>query len=151
MSGVNATMYRIDGGTWTRYIVPFVVFGNGEHTVTYYSDDNAGNIEEEQSTTFTIEYSLQITITGGVGVSATFTNTGSLALSNITWTMTLDGPFIFFGKTKTDTIVTLAPGDSVTVRDFVIGLGTTGIRVSTGTATENATGKVLLFFVFGVQ
>lgn len=150
-SGVNTTMYKIDGGTWTKYIAPFVVFGNGEHTVTYYSDDAAGNTEEAQSTTFTIQYAMVITIQGGLGVSATFENTGTTTLSNISWTISLDGALIFFGKTKTGTIETLAPGDSVTVRDFVIGLGKTGILVTTGTATENATGTVILVFVGGVR
>jgi hypothetical protein len=150
-SGVNATMYKVDGGTWTRYIAPFIVFGNSEHTITFYSNDVAGNTEEEQSTTFTIQYTMEITIQGGLGVSATFENTGTTALSNISWTISLDGSLIFFGKTKSGVIQTLAPGDSVTVRDFVIGIGKTGILVSTGTVTENATAKVILVFVVGVQ
>ena len=94
---------------------------------------------------------MEITIQGGLGVSATFENTGTTALSNISWTISLDGSLIFFGKTKSGVIQTLAPGDSVTVRDFVIGIGKTGILVSTGTVTENATAKVILVFVVGVQ
>ena len=150
-SGVNATMYKVDGGTWTRYIAPFVVFGNGEHTITFYSNDVAGNTETEQSATFTIQYAMEITISGGLGVSATFENTGTTALSNVSWTISLDGTLVFFGKTKSGVIETIAPGESVTVRDVVIGIGKTGILVSGGTATENATGTVILFFVVGVH
>jgi carboxypeptidase T len=150
-SGVNTTMYKLDDGAWTLYAAPFLVFGNGAHTVSFYSDDNAGNVEDEQSTTFTIQYPVEITIKGGLGVSAEIKNTGTTTLSNISWTISLDGSLVFYGKTKTNVIPTLAPGESVTVKDFVIGFGRTGILVTTGTATENATGMVLLFFVLGVS
>jgi hypothetical protein len=57
---------------------------------------------------------------------------------------------IFIGKTKTGTIDTLAVGESVTVKDFVIGFGKTGIHVTVGPAMENATGTALLFFIVKV-
>jgi hypothetical protein len=46
--GVNATMYRIDGGSWTVYTDGFTVT-EGEHTIYYYSIDKLGNVEQERS------------------------------------------------------------------------------------------------------
>ena len=43
ISGVYLTKYRIDGGEWTNYTVPFEVPGSGNHSVEFYSIDNAGN------------------------------------------------------------------------------------------------------------
>ncbi|MBU1158050.1 MAG: hypothetical protein KKE24_01770 [Candidatus Thermoplasmatota archaeon] len=45
-SGVNVTMYRIDGGEWVVYTAPFEVTGSGNHTVEFYSTDDAGNAGE---------------------------------------------------------------------------------------------------------
>ena len=42
-SGVNYTMYRVDDGEWTLYTGAFEVTGSGNHTVEFYSVDNAGN------------------------------------------------------------------------------------------------------------
>ena len=153
-SGVDYTKYKLDNGVWTMYTVPFVVSTNGNHTVLFYSVDNAGNTETEKSSTFTIQQEvppITITIKGGLGVSATIKNTGTTTLTNLSWTITLDGKNIFFGKTKTDMIVTLAAGESITVKDFVLGIGKTGIAVNVGAAETSATGTVILFFVIGVK
>jgi hypothetical protein len=153
MSGVNFTKYKLDDGAWTTYSVPFVVSADGAHTVLFYSVDIAGNVEDEKSASFTIQHPtppITITIKGGFGVSATIKNTGTVDLTNITWTITLDGKLIFLGKTKTNTIAALAAGEEVVVKDFVIGFGKTGIAVEAGSATASATGTVLLFLVIGV-
>ena len=150
-SGVNYTKYKVDGSTWDTYTAPFVVSGNGEHTVAFYSVDNASNTEVEKSATFTIQYPIDITIKGGLGVSATIKNTGTTDLTNISWNITLDGKLIFFGKSKTGSIDTLAVGESKTVKDFVIGFGKTGIAVTAGTAEASAEGTAILIFVIGVK
>jgi len=54
-SGVKATYYKIDGGSWNTYIgVPFAI-PEGTHTVYYYSEDNAGNKEVTKSKTYTVD------------------------------------------------------------------------------------------------
>ncbi|PNX53024.1 MAG: hypothetical protein BV458_06685, partial [Thermoplasmata archaeon M9B2D] len=134
-SGVNYTMYKLDDGAWTTYEDPFVVTEDGEHTVYFYSVDNAGNIEDEKSETFTIQHpapSISITIKGGFGVSAEIKNTGETNLTDIDWTISLNGSLIFVGKTKSGTIASLAPGDTETVKTFVLGIGKTGIAVEAG-------------------
>jgi len=45
LSGVAATHYSVDGGTVQTYTSPFSV-GEGQHSLTYWSKDNAGNLEE---------------------------------------------------------------------------------------------------------
>ncbi len=41
-SGINATLYSIDGGQWTNYSDSFALSGEGFHQVSYYSVDNLG-------------------------------------------------------------------------------------------------------------
>ena len=154
-SGVEYILYKLDDGDWTGYSAPFIVSEDGMHTVSFYSVDRSGNTETEKNSTFTIEKEtspITITIKGGLGVSATIKNTGTTDLTNISWSIALDGKLIFVGKTKTDIIPTLAAGESVTVRDLLVfGFGKTGIAVNAGTAAANAAGTVILFFVIGVK
>jgi len=53
-SDVNATWYTL-GDTWIEYTKPFNVTEDDEHTLKYYSVDNAGNIESEETTVFKID------------------------------------------------------------------------------------------------
>ena len=48
-SGVKMTRYVIDNGSWNDYTGTFVVSTAGNHTVEFYSSDNAGNIEDVRS------------------------------------------------------------------------------------------------------
>jgi hypothetical protein len=64
--------------------------------------------------------------------------------------MILDGKLIFVGKTKSGNIDELSVGESVTINDFVLGFGKTGIAMYVEAAEATATGTVLLFFVIGV-
>lgn len=49
------TYYTIDGGTRQDYTAPFTVSGNGDHTITFWSVDNAGVPEASNIQTFTIK------------------------------------------------------------------------------------------------
>jgi plastocyanin/type 1 glutamine amidotransferase/regulation of enolase protein 1 (concanavalin A-like superfamily) len=71
-SGVATTTYSIDGGEPVvventngddPFLTEFTVSEPGEHTVTYFSTDEAGNAEEEKSVSFEI--------TGGTGDDTT--------------------------------------------------------------------------------
>jgi hypothetical protein len=53
-SGVSATRYRLDGGTWQTYTIPVPVTTNGSHSFDYYSADGAGNTESTKSAPFQI-------------------------------------------------------------------------------------------------
>ena len=152
-SGVNYTMYKLNSGAWTTYTEPFMVTTNGDHMVSFYSVDNAGNIEDEKNVSFSIikpAPPISIMIKGGFGVSVIIKNTGTTDLTNIEWKITLQGGMIFFGETKSGTIPFLAPGDLEPVKQFVLGLGKTAIAVEADGASATASGLVLLFLVIGV-
>jgi hypothetical protein len=95
--------------------------------------------------------SIEITIKGGLGVSASIKNIGATNLTNISWNIALDGKLVFIGKNKTGTIDSLAVGESKTLKDFVLGFGKTNILVTAGSTTQNATATVIFFFVIGVK
>lgn len=54
-SGVNETLYTINGGDNVTYAGPFDVNITGQDNVTYWSVDNAGNQESPKMVNFTIE------------------------------------------------------------------------------------------------
>ena len=53
-SGVKETIFSVNGGQTATYTVPFVVDRIGQDSVTYWSTDNAGNIEPQKMVNFTI-------------------------------------------------------------------------------------------------
>ncbi len=48
-SGTKGTMYRIDDGEWQTYSRPIYIENQGNHTLYYYSIDNAGNNENNKA------------------------------------------------------------------------------------------------------
>jgi len=69
-SQVAVTYYKVDSGNWTPYIDNIIVTGEGEHTIEFYSVDNAGNQEAIDSVSMKIDTqppqtSSQITATPG--------------------------------------------------------------------------------------
>lgn len=53
-SGVKATYYQLDGGEAQMYTQPFQL-PEGETTITYWSEDNAGNVETKKTVTRVID------------------------------------------------------------------------------------------------
>lgn len=156
MSGVNYTMVKVDSGAFEEYSAPFVVSDDGDHTIAFYSVDLAGNQEDEQTVEFTIEHpqppeDIIISIQGGLGVSVVVKNNGTEDLTNVSYSILLDGGIILLGKAKTGTIDALGAGEEVTITNFVLGLGKTTISVVAGDAEATANGTVFLFFVLGVE
>lgn len=54
LSGVNRTYYCLDNGTWTEYTEPFNV-SDSNHTISFYSVDNAGNTEAVNEVGFNMD------------------------------------------------------------------------------------------------
>ena len=57
ISGVAGLSWLLDGGKWTPATNPFAltITAKGAHSFLYYGKDRAGNIEKQQSITFTIQ------------------------------------------------------------------------------------------------
>jgi hypothetical protein len=97
-----------------------------------------------------------IVIRGGFGARAVITNNGTINATKVTWTFTLTGGVILLGKTKSATVISLAAGVSMTVKDTpILGFGKTTLTVDVtcaeGTSvSKSATGTVFLFFVLGI-
>jgi plastocyanin len=53
-SGVASVEYDLDGAGYTAYTDPVVIEEPGEHTVSYRATDNAGNVSQPGSATFTV-------------------------------------------------------------------------------------------------
>jgi len=152
-SGVNSTLYKLDGGAWTSYIAPFVVADNGTHTATYYSIDKVGNVENPSNSTFTVSHHaiMEISVKGGIGVTATIKNVGIANRFLIPWSISLTGGHIILGKGKSGTIMQLNSGAEESEKLMVFGLGKTTISVTAGALGKNATARVILFLVVGVK
>jgi hypothetical protein len=89
-------------------------------------------------------------ITGGLGVTATIKNIGSLEATDLEWSISFDGG-TFFGGDNSGTITTLAIGETVEIKSkFLLGFGSTTITINVGGTTETKDAKVFLFFVIGL-
>ncbi|MEW5761010.1 MAG: kelch repeat-containing protein [Candidatus Thermoplasmatota archaeon] len=48
-SGVAEIKYQVDGSDWKKYTSAFTIASEGEHTIIYYSKDNASNLEKQKN------------------------------------------------------------------------------------------------------
>jgi PKD repeat protein len=55
ISGIKYIKYRIDNGVWYRYCKPINIGLQGKHTLSYYTMDNANNIEQEKVISINID------------------------------------------------------------------------------------------------
>jgi len=53
-SSIFFTKYSLDGGSWQTYQSPLAISDDGTHTISYYSVDYSGNVEDMKSTNFEI-------------------------------------------------------------------------------------------------
>ena len=94
----------------------------------------------------------EITISKGLGVTATIKNMGVLDTTNVTATITATGGLVLFGGTKTVSVGDIAIGDTGTAKSIPIGIGNIAIEVQV-TCTQgmtgygNTSGLLLFFFV----
>lgn len=54
-SGVASLLYRIENGSWMTYEEPFSISSEGNHTLTFYATDAAGNHEPYQTINIKID------------------------------------------------------------------------------------------------
>jgi len=92
-------------------------------------------------------------INGGIGINAIIRNKGEINLTNVTWSIELDGGLIILGKTGSGEIPLLLPDQTTTVEiPLVFGFGKTPITVNVDAEETNSTsrivqGRVVAFFV----
>ncbi|UUZ82004.1 carboxypeptidase-like regulatory domain-containing protein [Paenibacillus sp. P26] len=60
-SGVDKTLYRLNGGAWTEYTAPIALTTDGGYTVEYYSKDKAGNNEAAKSVAVKLDKTAPVT------------------------------------------------------------------------------------------
>src|SRR6185369_9487597 len=110
LSGLQGTLYTIDGGPRQLYQSPFTIQTDGSHTVNYWTTDVAGNIETQQSRVVNIDVNAPVTqISAGNGyypsptqITLTATDSGS-GVANTFYTVgsgstqTYSGPFTVSG------------------------------------------------------
>lgn len=101
--------------------------------------------------------SIELAVAGGFGVTATIKNNRTTNITNITWSITLNGTLIFIGKSTTGTISTILMGAEESVKSkLIMGFGKTNIVVQATcdeeiTAEMTANGFVIGPFVLGVK
>jgi len=129
-SGVASTDYQVNGGLLTAYSAPFAVGKNGANTVTFYSTDNAGNVESTQTATFGITDSTTTSFKSslnpsGFGKPVTFTAdvtpVSGLATGNVTFKdgATVLGTAALSGGVATFSTSALAVGSHSITADFL--------------------------------
>lgn len=142
--GVMATFYKIDNANnYTQYLSPIIYDIPGRHTITFYSIDHHENQEVPKTKNFSISNGLTIGIKGGLGITVSIHNTGSVDVP-INGSITVTGYVI--PKTKAIS-GTVPAGEDMKFKDMVFGIGPTTITVRLGDQVVKKDAAVLLVFV----
>ncbi len=92
---------------------------------------------------------LEITIKGGLGINVFIKNIGTTDVTVSEMKLNLDGARI---KWNTDTSdLTIKAGKTRQVIYVVVGFGATNMELTLDGITQTASGKVLVWFAYGVQ
>jgi hypothetical protein len=94
---------------------------------------------------------LEITIKGGIGIHAFIKNTGTTDINDAEVEIILDGPGIIWGSDIRAGGLDIKAGKTQILICPVFGFGATNIELTIDTTTQTTSGKVLFYFVFGVE
>ena len=153
----------LHGFSWdiTRMVGIFVTIHDwvataGPHEyLVIFDQNNTWNETDEGNNELYLQFTVlenPIEIRGGFRVSVVITNTGSETLTDVNWSIDLEGGLILAGEHTDGVISELAPGATKTIRQSTLyGIGRTTITVTAGDATKQATGFILGPLVLGVK
>lgn len=124
----------------------------GTYAVTARAKDSHG-MESSWSTPLLVTIAgpgVDITITGGLGLTAHVNNTGTIDATNVTWEISYEGGLII-PRRSTGTIAEIGVGEQYQIRPLVFGLGkkrvTVSVKADEGIAAE-ATANVFFLIIF---
>jgi hypothetical protein len=86
VSGIDSIMYQLDGAIWTNYYSSVEVSQQGEHSISFYAIDHAGNQAEPVNLTFRIDSVLptaRCNVTGEQGQNGWFVGALSVNLTGL--------------------------------------------------------------------
>lgn len=93
---------------------------------------------------------LQISMSGGLGITVTVTNTGDHPVENLSWTVSLSGLILAGISRDAGYDPVLEPGESFSTMLLVFGLGPGSLIVEVNDAASSADVWFVGPFVFGV-
>ncbi len=93
---------------------------------------------------------LNIGISGGMGITATITNTGTIDATGVPWSIDVSG-LVFLGGHTEGTIDVPAGGEATISSDLVFGIGPGAIAINVGGASKTASCFILGPLVLGVK
>jgi hypothetical protein len=79
----------------------------------------------------------------GFGVAATLVNMGEEAATNVTWAITLDGGFVFFGAEKEGKVERILPNETLVVTSLFFGLFKVLISATADDGSDNLSGLIV--------
>jgi hypothetical protein len=130
------------------------LFGQPTNDDGYIITGYTGDCMMEQSDIFLIklgknggDVNVDIKIKGGLGIKMQITNTGTIDIIALTWTINVLSENGKINKQINGTITTLAVGESITVSSgLFFGYGLLLIRVSAGITQQMTMGQQLILF-----
>jgi hypothetical protein len=120
--------------------------------------DNTGNTLQKGMTSFSIstksvEEGLQIPfISGGFGISAQLENSGSENVTNLKWSITVEGNMVFLGGYKEGNIPVIKPGETYEIKSgLMLGVGPAEITVNVAGVKKTISCFLLGPFVMNIK
>jgi VCBS repeat-containing protein len=147
-SGVAATYYKVDTGSFTTYTSAFPVSADGTHIVAFYSVDVAGNVEATQTLTIRIDKTAP-TVSAIIRTGDATTDAAQVAFT-VTFSEPVTGvdaiAFVLATTGVSDASIASVSGEGATYTVSVntgTGNGTIGLNLVDNDSIVDAAGNLL--------
>ncbi len=118
--GVAQIQYSIDGGSWTVYASPFVLTGEGQHHISFFSIDLAGNTESPKTALLSVDSTPPLTRLLVDGVASSSSSIVLISTDALSFSTSDAGS----GVAQTLYALDGSTTESVTVSTFSLNVGT---------------------------